>query len=259
MISEKIFDRQLLLKRKSNKAGIIQKADFLIKRSLTNIEEKLSDLSRDFPRVLNLGCRTGYGSDFLQKRSGTIQVTETDFCYEMLCKSNNPTIKVVCDEEFIPFADNSFDLIISVLNLHNINDLPGSLVQLRRILRPKGIIIASLFGENNLLKCKQRLVEIEVEASKQVSPRFAPNIDIKQMGMLLLRAGFMSSVVDKDTVTVEYKRPIDFLKDLQSMAETNILVEQSYRCPPKSIWNKFCLEDNFTAEFDILTITGSKD
>lgn len=255
----KIFDRQLLLKRKTNRANIIHNADFLIKRSVMNIEEKLNDIDRSFFKVLNLGARIGYATEIMQRRAPGAKIIETDFCYKLLELNKSSSIKIVCDEELIPFAENSFDLIISVLTLHNVDDLLGCFYQLNKILDNDAVIIASLFGENNLLNLKRDIAEIELNETNKISPRFAPNIDIKQLGMLCVKAGFKDVVIDKDNVLVNYANAIDLLRDIQAMAESNILISQNYGCPSRKIWEKLSARKNYNAEFEILTLTARKD
>jgi len=261
-----IFDRKLLHIRRSNIIKNINKADFLIKRSLTNILETLSEISRSFPNILNLGSRIGYGYEPLSKRNGTIEIIDTDLSHSLLALNPNPN-KLVVDEEYLPFSDNKFDLVISILNLHLINDLPGTLIQLKNILKPGGLIIASLFGENNLPELKEALIKTEMEIFSGISPRTIPNIQIKQLGGLLQRAGFTMQIVDLDQVKVNYPDPISLLHDLKNMGETNILLNRNKKYLGKKFWHKFSenYQNNFsnnkneiTASFDILTFTAIK-
>ena len=253
-----IFDRNLLLQRRSNIASSLRKSDFLIKRSLDDIIEKLSEMGRKFPFVLNFGCRTGYGSSFLQNRPDTIQVVETDFSFNLLKNSSHP-YKIVCDEEYLPFAENKFDLIVSTLNLHHVNDLPGCLIQLRRILKPNGLLIASMFGERNLSSLSEILTSTELEFSDGISPRISPTVEIKQLGALLQRTGFSSPVIDKDSIEVHYANPTDLLHDLQNMGETNIMLKRNKNYSGKKLWQKFSQHHDFITKFEILTLTASKN
>ena len=254
MSQELIFDRNLLVKRRSHKADSLHKADFLIKRSLADIEEKLNEMDRIFPNILNLGCRNGYGTDFLKDRQGTQEVIETDISPKLLDKSKGFN-KVIVDEEYIPFADDQFDLIISILNLHNVNDLPGCFIQLKRTLKPNGVLIASMFGERNLANLREELLKIELDIHAGVSPRVMPCVEMKQLGALLQRAGFAMPVIDKDCVEVQYKSSIALLHDLQDMGETNIMLNRSKKYLGKNFWQNLSITK---ANFEILTLMAVK-
>lgn len=257
MTQELIFDRSLLIKRRSNQVGILHKSDFIIKHSLKNIKDKLDEISREFPIILNLGCRNGYASDLLKARKGTIKLIETDISYAILHKSNHD-FKIVADEEYLPFQENQFDLIISLLNLHQVNDLPGCLAQMQKILKPGGVLIGNMFGENNLALLHETLMQIELEISSGASPRTIPCVEIKQLGSLLQRVGFSMPVIDKDAINVEYTNPIDLLHDLQNMGETNIMLNRNKKYLGKEFWRKFSEKKNMLARFEILNFTAVK-
>lgn len=257
-----IFDRNLLSQRRSNAS--LNKADFLIKHSLKDIQERLNDINRSFPSILNLGCRCPYLSDELLRRNGTENVIETNFS----CKSpNNNNIKIIADEENLPFGNSQFDLILSLLNLHNINDLPRCLMQLRNSLRPNGILIASMLGERTLPELRATLIKTELEHNGGVSPRMMPCVELKQLGTLLQKTGFNMPVVDKDHLEIHYSNPLELLYDLRNMGETNIMLNRNKKYVGKEFWKKFSknyiseffTEDNlYIASFEILTFIAVK-
>ena len=261
-----IFDRKLLLQRRSNIATSLGQADFLIKRSLVDILERLDHISISFPNILNLGSRTGYGSNELSSRPNTIKVTDTDLSPELLQLNPNKS-KLIIDEEQPFFQANQFDLIISILNLHLVNDLPGALIQLKNALKPNGLLIASIFGENNLPQLRNSLLKTEAKIFSGISPRTIPMVELTQLGGLLQRAGFNMPVVDLDHVEVHYKKPLDLLHDLQNMGEANIMINRNKKYVGKKFWERFC--ENYIADyssnnneiiatFEILTLTGTK-
>lgn len=261
-----IFDRNLLFKRRSHIATSLTKADFLIKHSLADILERLNEMTKKFPVILNLGSRNGYGYCELLSHLGTEKVINTDLSVSLL--KNNPNLnKLAIDEENLCFADNQFDLIVSVLNLHLINDLPGCLIQLKNSLKPGGVLIASLFGERNLNELRTSLLKTELNLLGGISPRMMPMIELKQLGGLLQRAGFSMPIVDKDTIEVHYPSPLNLLYDLKNMGETNILFNRNKKYVGKEFWQKF--NDNYIddyshdqnsviANFEILTLTAVK-
>lgn len=263
MSQELIFDRNLLFKRRVKTAHSLSKADFLIKRSFEDIQEKLKEINQEFPSILNLGSKNGYGYEELAKRTGTKIITESNICPNLL---NNPkAISIIADEEFLAFENTQFDLIISILNLHSVNDLPGCLAKLKQSLKPNGILIASMFGGENLSQLREILIDTELDILNGISPRMMPYVEIKQLGSLLQRAGFKSPVIDKDSIEVHYKNPLLLLKDLQNMGENNIMLNRNKSYVGKRFWHKF-VENYITkfstndgdviAKFEILTMTA---
>jgi len=131
---------------------------------------------------------------------------------------------VAADEELLPFSDASIDLVVSALSLQFVNDLPGTLVQIRRALKPDGLFLAALLGGDTLTELRQALTEAEADVSGGASPRIAPFADVRTLGMLMQRAGFAMPVTDVDRVTVRYETPAALLEDLRRMGATNTLV-----------------------------------
>jgi SAM-dependent methyltransferase len=126
----------------------------------------------------------------------------------------------------LPFADASFDLVVSGLSLHWVNDLPGALIQVRRALRPDGLFLAALLGGDTLIELRQALVEAETEVEGGASPRVSPFLDVREAGALLQRAGFSLPVVDLDTITVTWPDALALMKDLRGMGEANAVLER---------------------------------
>lgn len=166
----------------------------------------------------------------------------------------------------LPFKENSFDLIISALNLHWVNDLPGCLIQIRKMLKDKGLFLASIFGGNTLHELRTVMAEVETEYRNGLSPRVSPFVDTKDAAALLQRAGFKLPVVDADEIKTLYSGLGKLVEDLRGMGETNALlkrpapltkrmvkdIEQNYR-------KKFGdVEGLIPATFNIITLTGWK-
>ena len=136
---------------------------------------------------------------------------------------------VAADEEALPFHDGSFDLVVSALALQFVNDLPGALVQIRRALKPDGLMLAALAGGETLTELRQAFAAAEAEIEGGVSPRVIPFADLREMGALLQRAGFALPVADTDRLTARYASPISLMHDLRRMGATNALLERSRR------------------------------
>ncbi len=135
-------------------------------------------------------------------------------------------LRVVADEEALPFADNTLDLVVSGLSLQAVNDLPGVLAQVRRALKPDGLFLAALLGGDTLAELRQSFAVAESELEGGVSPRVAPFADLRDLGGLLQRAGFALPVTDVDRITVRYATPLRLLRDLRRMGAANPLVER---------------------------------
>ncbi len=140
-----------------------------------------------------------------------------------------PSLAVAADEEALPFADGSLDLVVSALALQFVNDLPGTLIQVRRALKPDGLFLAALVGGDSLTELRQSFAAAEAEIEGGVSPRVAPFADVRELGALLQRAGFALPVTDVDRVTVRYASPLALMRDLRRMGATNALIERSRR------------------------------
>lgn len=259
MQNDLIFDRKLLLSRRKKLISSLPKADFLIKRSFEDIQEKLTEIRRDYRDVLNLGSKTG--SNLLPG-----MVIESDCCVDLLNHSTHDK-KMLIDEESLSLEDNSFDLIVSVLNLHLVNNLPGCLFRIKNALRSGGVLIASIFGGENLFELRQTLVQTELELFGGVSPRMMPNIDIKQFGALAQKVGFTDVIVDSDVIKVHYKDPINLLHDIKNMGEANIMLNRNNKYVGKKFWECFaknyrksfaCSELEVEASFEVITLTAIK-
>ena len=136
---------------------------------------------------------------------------------------------VLADEEALPFAPETFDLIVSGLALQHVNDLPGALVQVRRALRPDGLFMACIVGGQSLTELRAALAAAEDEILGGVSPRVAPFVDLRDLGGLMQRAGFALPVTEVDTVTGRYDHLFALAHDLRSMGATNALMLRDKR------------------------------
>ena len=132
-----------------------------------------------------------------------------------------------CDEEVLPFRDQSLDLVVSGLSLQLVNDLPGVLVQVRRALKPDGLLLAAMLGGATLTELRTALLAAEEEIEGGASPRVAPFADVRDLGALLQRAQFALPVVDSETVVVTYADPLALMHELRGMGAANVLRARS--------------------------------
>jgi SAM-dependent methyltransferase len=128
---------------------------------------------------------------------------------------------LTADEETQPFADGSFDLVLSVLGLHWVNDLPGALIQIRRALKPDGLLLGAMLGGETLHELRAALMQAELDQEAGASPRVSPFAELRDMGALLQRAGFALPVVDRDRITLRYPGALELMAALRAMGESN--------------------------------------
>jgi SAM-dependent methyltransferase len=138
-------------------------------------------------------------------------------------------MRLVADEEVLPFAPQSFDLIVSALNLQWANDLPGAFAQIRRALAPDGLFLAALIGGQSLAELRICLAQAQEEIEGGASPRVAPFADLRDLGGLLQRAGLALPVTDCDAFTVRYHDAFGLMRDLRAMGATNVLAAGARR------------------------------
>jgi len=140
--------------------------------------------------------------------------------------ADRAALMVAADLETLPFRDASLDLAVSALALQFVNDLPGTLAQIRRALEPDGLFLAALIGGESLAELREAFAAAEAEIEGGVSPRVAPFVDLRELGALLQRAGFALPVTDIDRLTVRYASPLALMHDLRMMGATNALEER---------------------------------
>lgn len=221
------FDRALVRRHRDRAAARFGDHDFLFREIGERLLDRIDDMRRSFPVAVDLGCRTGLLADGAKGRGGIETWISADLSAAMVACAPAPNL--VADEEMLPFADGSLDLVVSTLSLHWVNDLPGALIQIRRALKPDGLFLAALWGGDTLIELRDALFEAELAAHGGVSPRTSPVADLRDAGMLLQRAGFALPVVDSDLLTVTYSDALALMRDLRGMAETNATRERSRR------------------------------
>jgi SAM-dependent methyltransferase len=220
-----IFDRRLLRARR-RRAERIRASDFLIERAAEDIAERLAAVLRRFELAVDLGTP---GDAVRRALTASGKVGTIIAANALPRPARDAALSVVADEEALPFRDGSLDLVVSALSLQFANDLPGALVQIRRALRPDGLLLAALFGGDTLTELRQAFAEAEAEIEGGASPRVAPFADLRELGALLQRAGFALPVTDVERLTVRYASPLELMHDLRRMGATNVLVERQRR------------------------------
>jgi SAM-dependent methyltransferase len=240
-----IFDRPRQRAQRA-RAAALGPSTFLIERVAEDLSDRLATVLRRFECALDLGTPTGAVRRALAAsgKVGTIIAADALAGTPMSCRRSRGSVGreertsksafdaqlvVAADEETLPFHDASLDLVVSALALQFVNDLPGTLIQIRRALKPDGLLLAALAGGDTLTELRQAFAAAEAEIEDGISPRVVPFSDVRDMGALLQRAGFALPVADVDRVTARYASPISLMHDLRRMGATNALLERSRR------------------------------
>ncbi len=216
-----IFDRALVRARRRRFGATAP--GFLSEFAVQELGERLAAITRSFETVCALNAAPGLGAA-LRAAGADGRLIVMDSNPELLGRQEAALL--VADEELLPFAPNSLSCILSVLTLQLVNDLPGSLIQVRRALMADGLFLGVLLGGASLSELRQVFLQAEAELSSGVALRVAPFVEVRDLGGLLQRAGFALPVVDSDKITVRYDDFLSLLKDLRHLGWANPLVER---------------------------------
>ncbi len=208
-----IFDRRRRRARRDRAAARFADHDFLHARVANELIDRLDGVQRRFERALVLGSPDRRLADALAARG--IRVVAADAGFRFAKSAGG----VQCDEDWLPFADANFDLVIGGGGLDQVSDLPGALVLIRRALRPDGLFLGALTGGESLPRLRVALIQSEARAVARIHPR----IDVRSAGDLLGRAGFALPVADGDRINVRYSDLLALLADLRGAACANLL------------------------------------
>ncbi|WP_420430058.1 methyltransferase domain-containing protein [Kordiimonas sp.] len=237
--SPKLFDMRAVERNMARGARMGSSFDFLRNEIADRMEDRLLDINRQFAEVLDIGGRFG------------LRPTQTTALPQ--------------DGDALDATPASFDLVISNLALHWVNDLPGLMVQCHHALKPDGLFMASLFGGDTLHELRHALIAAESEILGGANARVIPFADVRDLGSLLQRAGFALPVTDMDTITVTYEHPLKLMQELRGMGEANALVSRSRRFLRRDVLmraceiyvEKYALEDGrIPATFQVMYMTG---
>jgi SAM-dependent methyltransferase len=246
MTTPLLFDpRALALHRRRVAAD---PADFLLRHVATDMADRLAAVLRPFQDAAEIGSLT-------------------PAVFEALRPGFTGTLQRVDDiaQEILPLGAGTIDLALSALSLQFVNDLPGMLSQIRRALKPDGLLLAALIGGSTLSELREAFSQAELDIEGGVSPRVAPFADVRDMGGLLQRAGFALPVTDSDTLTVRYDNAFALMADLRAMGATNVMVQRRKSFTRRATLlrmadiyrERFCDPDGrVRATFEIIWISG---
>ena len=202
-----LFDRALL-RRRLDRARRVGPAAFLLDRVAEDMGDRLQAVTRDFFDAADIWTPGPALDEVLGSRCKSIRHLDLGH------------------SETLPIEAQSLDLAVSALAFQFVNDLPGVLAQIRRALRPDGLLLAAMIGGDTLTELRQSFAAAEAECEGGVSPRVVPFADLRDIGALLQRAGFALPVTDVDQLVVRYDNAFALMRDLRRMGATNILFER---------------------------------
>lgn len=244
-----IFDKDLYTMQKQRASTKFKEHDFIFQHVAADLTKRfMEDFGHEtFANALIYG-HFGITSPNIGKITRAALVAEEgiDFCY---------------DEENIPFNEANFDLIVSNLSLHCVNDVLGALIQYRRLLKPNGLFISTIFGGATLQELRQAFLQADSKYYNAVSPRVIPFIDIKTAALLLRKAGFVFNVADTYIISVQYDDIMKLIRDIKGMGEANCLLQRRMTPAAKGYFNRIAQEyprtdDKLNASVEVITVVG---
>eukprot|EP01038_Epipyxis_sp_PR26KG_P008954 gene8954-12075_t len=266
--SAEVFDKSLKLRQRKLQHSTGSHTDYyeyLRKESANRLIDRLRDISMTFPIVCEISSYRGQlVRSLIEESSSQIDDETTDNSLNDLEGNNNLIVggikelvqcdvlysneennndcnfnnslngkikikKVKCDEEEkLPFEDGSFDLVLSSLSLHWVNNIPSTLVDIKRILRPDGAFIASMLGGNTLKELRYCFYLAEQERKGGLSPHASPMTKVSDMAGLMQGAGFRLPTIDVDTVQISYPDAFTLMEHLFYMGESTAALNRQY-------------------------------
>ena len=255
-----IIDKSALLHNRERAQRIAKPdADFLVRYAAEDLALRLSTITKPFTKIADLNNAGSAILKTLQKTGSDAEVIQTKS--PAFATSNS----IVCEDDIVPFANASFDLIVSALNLQFVDDLPGTLIQIRRTLRPDGLFLGMVMGGSTLQELRQSFLVAEAELTGSANARVLPFIDVKDAGHLLQRAGFALPVTDTEHLTVRYNHPIDLMHDLRVMGAANCIHGRSKAFLRREVFDRAVdyyvknysdADGRIRATFEIISLSG---
>ena len=251
-----IFDRRAVRLHRDRAAATVGQVADVLTECAERLLDRLDDTTRKFSRALDVGGR-GVVAPMLRARG--IEVVSCDLSARMAAV--NGGLCVAADEEWLPFAPGSFDLVAASLSLHWVNDLPGALIQLRRAMEPGGLLLASVPALGTLAELRAALTQAEVELTAGASPHVSPFPELRDLAALLQRAGFELPVADVEDIAFRYADPFALLRELRAAGESNAVALRDRRVPPRTLFPAALMtaaqqDGGLTASLRLASMTG---
>ncbi|MCS6932733.1 MAG: class I SAM-dependent methyltransferase [Acetobacteraceae bacterium] len=248
------FDRRLLRLRRDRAARTVPRVMPLLEAVAELLLDRLNDTTRRFHRALEIGGRGAIAPRLSARGIGL--VVSADLSAAMAARAGG--VAVAADEEALPFAEGSFDLVVACGSLHWVNDLPGTLLQIRRLLVPDGLFLGAMPCLPTLSPLRLALAEAEAGLRGGASPRVSPFPELQDGAALLQRAGFALPVADRERLDLVYRDPLALLADLRAAGEQSALRARDGRTPPRALFGAAlaALPSPLRPGLELLVLTG---
>ena len=251
MENQNIFDRKAINNNHKRWANKYNSADFLFRFSEEEIVNRLKLIKRDFDDIAIIGERSsGILLEYLNNNNANIDIVE------------------IPDNEILPFQTDSYDLIISIMELHKVNNIKQLFLQIRYCLKNGGAFLGVMAGEENLKELRKSIMMAEAEISNGVYQRVHPVMSMKSISGLLQDVDFSMPVVDSEKLEVSYKNCDRLIKDLRYMGESNATSNRCKKFTKSALFKKnselygkyYTNKDGrVNASFDLMFLTGWAD
>ncbi|KAI8831058.1 S-adenosyl-L-methionine-dependent methyltransferase [Chytriomyces cf. hyalinus JEL632] len=229
----RVFDRSIKRIQRNASATLTDSStfDYIRDEVADRLVDRLLDIKRRFPNVLDLGSGAGHIVKYVDKDMMD-KLVMLDSAEKMLFRDQDkkyevPIERVVGDEELLPFPEDSFDCVMSSMALHWVNDLPGTLIQVRKCLKPDSVFIGAMAGGDTLYELRTSLQLAQIEREGGVAPHVSPMADMKDLGSLLSRAGLTLTTLDTDEIVIKYPSMYELIQDLSDMGEGNAIFNRT--------------------------------
>jgi SAM-dependent methyltransferase len=229
---EHIFDPNAVRRHRERAASRLSAVRPVLDQLAGELLDRLDDTSRHFTRALDFGGRGAVAPALIARG---MAVDSADFSPAMAGLAGGKPL-LLRDENDFGLAPQTYDLAVAHLSLHWINDLPGALIQLRRALKPEGLLLASVPVLGTLAELRAALLDAEEALTGGVSPRVSPFPELRDCAGLLQRAGFALPVADVQETTLQYANPLALLHELRDAGETNAVAARDRRMPPRALF-----------------------
>ena len=260
-----LFDQRLIRQHRQRASNRYADFAFLKDAAAIRLADRLELMRRHFDLCLDIGAHDGRLAQHFASLGKIGHMIHTDPADGFALASKQHGSGVVHALGDLPYKPESFDAVFSCLSLHWVDDLPGLMMQARRLLKPDGLLLVSLLGGNSLAELKQALAEAERDITGGLSPRCAPMADIRDIGGLMSRAGLALPVADSDRLTVNYPHMFKLMEDLRGMGEQNAMLARLKTPTRRRVFmraaeiyqQRFARADGqIPASFEIVTVTG---
>jgi SAM-dependent methyltransferase len=252
----KIFDKNLWQKHRDFAACNIGDSDFIFRYAVDDIVSNLELLDLKFRDILEIGSRFGMLSSSLIDLYPNASITATEISKEMIRKNISVKNVININDEELDFSENSFDLVVSCMNLHWMNDIQGFLKNIRFWLKKKGYLVLNFIASGSLDELKRYILDCEIKSGVGHVPHIIPLIQEDKVYMLFQNQGFDFIVVGRDQIELEYNNPVSLMRDIKRMGENSCIITD-YKPLPRYIFS-YDSSKAFFDKINLVTVVASE-